>query len=114
MEDARTDSPATAGVISAAPTRNETQKANNIDQYVQGLWSVADRWDVHAGVRHTRLRQSVTDHLPATNGNGTGSLSFDKTVPVIGTVFMQMLVRDLKLRRWSRFLIATQPVTVLT
>ena len=87
MEDARTDSPATAGVISAAPTRNETQKANNIDQYVQGLWSVADRWDVHAGVRHTRLRQSVTDHLPATNGNGTGSLSFDKTVPVIGTVF---------------------------
>jgi iron complex outermembrane receptor protein len=87
MDDERTDTPATAGVVSGAATRNETQKANNIDQYVQGLWSVAERWDVHAGVRHTRLKQSVNDRLPTTNGNGTGSLSFDKTIPVIGAIF---------------------------
>ena len=87
MDDARTDSPASAGVINGSPTRDENQKANNLDQYVQGLWSVADRWDVHAGVRHTRLKQRVTDHLPATNGNGTGSVSFDKTIPVLGAIF---------------------------
>ncbi len=87
MDDARTDSPASAGVINGSPTRDETQKANNIDQYVQGLWSLADRWDVHAGVRHTRLKQRVTDHLPLSDGNGTGSVSFDKTIPVIGAVF---------------------------
>lgn len=87
MDDARTDTPATAGVISGSPSRDENQKANNIDQYVQGLWSVADRWDIHGGVRHTRVSQSVTDHLPTTNGNGTGSLSFDKTIPVIGAIF---------------------------
>ncbi len=87
MDDARTDSPALAGVINGSPSRDETQKASNIDQYVQGLWSVAERWDVHAGLRHTRLKQRVTDHLPTTNGDGTGALSFDKTIPVIGAVF---------------------------
>lgn len=87
MDDARTDSPASGGVVNADPTRDETQKANNFDQYVQGLWSVADRWDVHAGVRHTRLQQRVTDHLPLANGNGTGSVSFNKTIPVIGATF---------------------------
>ncbi len=87
MDDARTDSPALAGVINGSPSRDETQKASNIDQYVQSLWSVAERWDVHAGLRHTRLKQRVTDHLPTTNGDGTGALSFDKTIPVIGAVF---------------------------
>ncbi len=87
MADARTDSPASAGVINGSPTRDETQKANNLDQYVQGLWSVAERWDVHAGVRHTHLRQRVTDHLPSSAGDGTGAVSFDKTIPVIGAVF---------------------------
>lgn len=87
MDDARTDSPANAGLVNGSPTRDETQKANNIDQYVQGLWSVAERWDVHAGVRHTRLKQRVTDHLPNAAGDGTGAVSFDKTIPVIGAVF---------------------------
>lgn len=87
MGDLRTDSPASAGVINGSPTRDEIQKADNIDQYVQGMWAVADRWDLHAGVRHTRLKQRVIDNLPLANGNGTGSVSFDRTIPVIGTVF---------------------------
>ncbi len=87
MDDARTDSPASAGVINGSPTRDEIQKADNFDQYFQGMWAVAERWEMHAGVRHTRLKQRVTDYLPLANGNGTGSLSFDKTIPVIGTVF---------------------------
>ena len=87
MDDARLDSPASAGVISGSPTRDEKQRADNIDQYFQAMWAVADRWDVHAGVRHTRLKQRVNDNLPLANGNGTGSVSFDKTIPVVGTVF---------------------------
>lgn len=87
MDDLRTDSPASSGTINGSPTRNETQKADNVDQYVQGMWAVADRLDLHAGVRHTRLKQRVNDYLPLVAGNGTGSVSFDKTIPVIGTVF---------------------------
>ena len=37
MNDTRTDLPASAGVVSGSATRDETQKADNIDQYVQGL-----------------------------------------------------------------------------
>lgn len=82
MEDDRKDI-SNANVTS----RNELQKARNVDQYVQGLWSVAERWDLHGGVRHTKVSQSVRDYLPTVNGNGTGSVDYDKTTPVIGAVF---------------------------
>ncbi len=87
MHDLRKDSPTTTGNISGSPSRDEIQKARNLDQYVQGSWAVADRWDLHAGVRRTELRQSVYDKLPATNGNGTGAVTFGKTIPVAGVVF---------------------------
>ncbi len=68
-------------------SRNELQKAKNVDQYVQGLWSVSERWDLHGGVRHSKVSQSVRDYLPTVNGNGTGSVDYEKTTPVIGAVF---------------------------
>lgn len=82
MEDDRKDI-SNANVTS----RNELQKARNVDQYVQGLWSVSERWDLHGGVRHTKVSQSVRDYLPTVNGNGTGSVDYEKTTPVIGAVF---------------------------
>lgn len=87
MNDLRTDSPTSTGVISGSPSRDETQKARNIDQYIQGAWSIASNWDLHAGVRRTELRQSVLDRLPTTNGNGSGAVAFNKTIPVAGVVF---------------------------
>lgn len=80
MEDERKDI-SNANVTS----RNELQKANNVDQYVQGLWSAAERWDLHAGVRHSRVSQSVKDYIPAPDGSG--KVTYDKTTPVAGVVF---------------------------
>ena len=67
-------------------SRNELQKANNVDQYLQGMWSAADRWDLHAGVRHVRVTQSVKDYIP-TPTDGSGKVTYDKTTPVAGIVF---------------------------
>lgn len=87
MEDARKDQTSPGGIItqSATPSRNETQTARNFDQYVQGLWSFSDRWDLHAGVRHTNLALKVFNKLSTTTGSG--ELEFSKTTPVLGLVF---------------------------
>lgn len=89
MDDDRLDQPATSGVIdSGSPAnRNENQRARNFDQYVQTMWSVADRWDLHAGVRHTRLNLTIRPNGTTASSSSGGELSFDKSVPVIGTVF---------------------------
>lgn len=86
MKDARLDQPTTLGELNGqTATRDETQKATNFDQYAQGSWSVADRWDLHAGVRHTSLNLDIKNKLSTTTGNG--SMNFDKTLPVLGAVF---------------------------
>jgi iron complex outermembrane receptor protein len=88
MEDGRLDRATSAGEITAAtPNRDETQNAQNFDQYAQGLWSVDPKWDLHAGVRRTSLNLSVIDNLPASNGNGTGNANYSKTIPVMGLTF---------------------------
>ena len=87
MEDKRLDQPASSGVITGATaTRNEKQSANNLDQYIQSTWSLADMWDLHAGLRHTSLKLKIEDNpgLPAT---GNANLSFAKTTPVVGLVY---------------------------
>ena len=85
MEDARIDQPATSGVVSGNPTRNETQTALNFDQYAQGKWSIAEKWDIHAGLRHTNLDLKIFNKLSATAGSG--GVEFSKTIPVAGIVF---------------------------
>ena len=88
MKDGRLDRATSAGEITAAtPNRDETQNAQNFDQYAQGLWSIDPKWDLHAGVRRTSLNLSVLDNLPASNGNGTGNANYSKTIPVIGLTF---------------------------
>ncbi len=88
MSDDRLDRNATNGVIvTGSPNRDENQTARNIDQYVQGTWSFADKWDVHAGVRHTRLDLEISPNPGATATPRGGSLKFDKTIPVFGVVF---------------------------
>jgi iron complex outermembrane recepter protein len=85
MKDARLDQPAFSGSITgASPTRNETQTAQNFDQYAQAKWSAAEKWDFHAGIRHTKLDLSILDKV---NNTGGGSLSFSKTIPVAGIIF---------------------------
>jgi len=88
MVDARLDRNTASGQITpagqASPNRSETQKAENFDQYVQGLWSAAEKWDLHAGIRHTNLDLSILDKV---NSTGGGAISFSKTIPVGGIVY---------------------------
>jgi iron complex outermembrane receptor protein len=89
LQDDRTDTSTTNGIVTSASvrSRNELQKAYNFDLYAQGLWAVANRWDLHAGVRQVDLRQKVNDYLPNLAGNGTGVVNYSKVTPVAGVVF---------------------------
>jgi len=88
MDDARLDRNATNGVIQpGAANRDENQTAYNIDQYAQGLITLDEQWDLHAGIRHTRLKLDVKPNPGATANIAPGSLSFDRTMPVVGLVY---------------------------
>jgi iron complex outermembrane receptor protein len=103
MEDARKDIAATAGVmldesVLANVNRRENNIAYNFDQYVQGQLGLLDNLDIHAGVRHTKVNLKVEDNLVDLSQNlslsanykykdGSGSVSYDKTTPVIGAVW---------------------------
>lgn len=69
---------------STAYNRDEIQKANNIDEYVQGTYALANQWDLHAGVRHSSIAMDIKGRSVTTTN---GSLSFDQTIPVAGLVF---------------------------
>ncbi len=88
MEDLRKDidmtyTAGTGTYTAGATNRNETQKAYNFDQYVQGTYALADRWDLHAGVRNSSIRMSIKDRLNTNNGN----MSYHEIAPVTGIVF---------------------------
>jgi len=87
MEDDRLDINTTNGVINNTLNRDEKQTAWNSDQYAQAQWSVLDKLDLHAGVRHSKVQQEVVDHLPLANGDGTGKVDYEKTTPVIGAIW---------------------------
>ena len=86
MEDDRYRYTATSvGVIVSSSTlaTSEINKAYNVDQYAQAEWKFHDQWDLHAGVRHSRVTFDNTDKLVNTNQKQ----SYDKTTPVLGIVF---------------------------
>ncbi len=72
--------------VQGALRRNESDNARNFDQYVQGQWSPLDRIDVIAGARHSNVDISSNDHY-LSNGNDSGSVTFQKTTSVIGAIF---------------------------
>jgi iron complex outermembrane recepter protein len=93
MSDARTDINADNGIQRVVGTpfslnRDEDNIAKNFDQYMQGKLSVTDNVDIHAGVRHTKVRLEVKDHLiTASSPDNSGSVEYQKTTPVIGAIW---------------------------
>jgi iron complex outermembrane receptor protein len=74
--------------VEGALRRDENNKVDSFDQYVQGSWQFAPRWTVHAGVRHSKVRFSSEDHYIAPpNPDDSGKLDFDATLPVAGLMF---------------------------
>jgi iron complex outermembrane receptor protein len=95
MDDARTDINADNGIkrpvgATRRLNRDENNIAINFDQYAQGKLGVSDSVDLHAGIRHTKVKMEVEDKFltgTGSNGNNGGSTEYQKTNPVIGAVW---------------------------
>jgi iron complex outermembrane receptor protein len=77
----------TLGVIGAI-RRQESNRIEAIDPYVQTEWPFADRWTAQAGVRSTQVRFESRDaYIVGVNGDDSGSKSFSGVNPTVGIVF---------------------------
>ena len=93
--DARTDTNVlSSGSVVSDLNRDEDNIVNNFDQYLQGKLAATESLDIHAGLRHTKVKLTVKDHFLTgdtrgayPNGNNTGSVQYEKTNPVIGAIF---------------------------
>ena len=74
--------------VQGALRRDENNDVWNFDQYAQGSWQLAERWTVHAGIRHSDVRFKSEDHyIVGTNPDDSGKLRFSATLPVAGVLF---------------------------
>lgn len=78
-----------AGQMSGNPSRDELNVARNSDAYAQLAWHFVDAqghnpWSLSAGLRHSQVTLSNTDALPANDGDGSGSVRYKATSPVLG------------------------------
>jgi len=68
--------------------RDEDNIVSNFDQYIQGKLSILDNVDIHAGIRHTKVKLKVDDNLvSATEPDNSGHVDFQKTTPVVGAIW---------------------------
>jgi iron complex outermembrane receptor protein len=76
----------TAGVQGAL-RRDEDDSVENSDFFVQAEWSLDDAWILSGGARHSRVRFESRDHyVTGVNPDDSGSLAFQRTVPVVGVL----------------------------
>jgi len=74
--------------VKTSLTRDEMQKAWNVDQYAQATFEPTDRWLLIAGMRHSKIRMNVDDkYLTNPTGDDGGSLEYSNTSPVLGATF---------------------------
>ena len=70
--------------------RDEDNSVRSTDVYAQAEWRFAERWSLHAGARHSRVRFRSTDYFivsASANGDDSGERSYRATTPVAGVVF---------------------------
>lgn len=66
--------------------RDEDNTAWNFDQYAQAEWSPTNKLKLTAGIRHNNVHLKSQDYFQS-NGDGSGSVGFSKTTPVVGAIF---------------------------
>lgn len=70
------------------PTRNEDNIASNSDWFFQATALVSDRWSLIGGMRHSTVRFESRDYfITQTNPDGSGSVSYSATNPVLGATW---------------------------
>lgn len=87
--DARTSATVLRNFVSTnLPDRDEDDVVNNFDQYIQGQYAILENVDIHAGLRHTKVRLEVDDKLiNADNPDNSGRVTYQKTTPAFGVVW---------------------------
>jgi iron complex outermembrane receptor protein len=74
--------------VAGALKRDEDDKVSNTDLYAQAEWGVAPRWNLLAGVRHSRVKFDSRDRFViAGNPDDSGAVDFTRTTPAVGATF---------------------------
>lgn len=78
----------TGSEASRRRARNEDNDSRNTDFYAQGELEATSRLSFHAGIRHSQVKVTFRDKIPASvNPVGSGTSTFNRTLPVAGVVF---------------------------
>ena len=74
--------------VQGALRRDEDNDVTDLDQYAQASWQFAERWTLHAGLRHSSVRfRSSDNYVVGSNPDDSGSVRFGATLPVVGLMF---------------------------
>jgi iron complex outermembrane recepter protein len=76
-----------AGAPANVLNRDEKNISTNYDRYIQGKLAATDSVDIHAGIRRTKVNLEVKDNFITGFGDNSGSVSYNKTNPVIGAIW---------------------------
>jgi len=74
--------------VRGALRRDERDRVEGNDQYLQASWQPAERWRIDVGARHSLVRFTTRDHYIAPgNPDDSGALGYARTLPVAGVLF---------------------------
>jgi iron complex outermembrane receptor protein len=74
--------------VAGALRRDEGDSVSSTDFYAQAEWQFAPRWNLLAGVRHSRVNFESKDYfIIGANPDDSGSVRYTRTTPVAGLVF---------------------------
>jgi iron complex outermembrane receptor protein len=76
-----------AGAPANVLNRDEKNISTNFDRYIQGKLAAMDSVDIHAGIRRTKVNLEVKDNFITGFGDNSGSVSYNRTNPVIGAIW---------------------------
>lgn len=68
--------------------RDEMNRLRSFDQYVQGSIDLNPRWNLNAGLRHSKIKFETDDkYIVGKNLDDSGSVTYSETTPVVGVIF---------------------------
>ncbi|MDI1260071.1 TonB-dependent receptor [Aquabacterium sp.] len=74
--------------VQGALRRDEDNRAQNSDQYLQTQWDLSEQWVATAGVRQSKVTFRSQDHYVVVgNPDDSGRMGFSATSPVLGLMW---------------------------
>jgi iron complex outermembrane receptor protein len=74
--------------VKGALRRDEMNRLRSFDQYAQGSIDLTPRWNLNAGIRHSKVKFETDDkYITGANLDDSGSVTYSETTPVVGVIF---------------------------